>query len=409
MDMNENEKEEQKSTELVPIKNAEIIFSGSENDISAEEKKKKRRKKRPWRYLEYIIPTASLFIAVCVMTVAFMSASLPYNSEDVPAFYEDGEKNESKKLIYVKDLSDGGKSTAEIYSDCAESVVSIATEGINGSGIGSGFILSEDGYIATANHVIADAFKITVILSSGEERVATLVGGNGFTDIALLKIEAAGLNAVVLGDSSELLAGETVIAIGTPASLDFAGSVCTGEVSFPERVVKIYGEDGMLEKKMTLIQTDAPVNPGNSGCPLFDSQGRVIGMVSMKLGQSFSGVGFAIPINGALNILNKMRMGEEVDESLTSAISVRAPKLGIVGKAYDKDGVVGVMVEKFASDGVDSAAKLKPYDVITHIDDVAVTSAKKLSDAINKYAPGDTVSITVFREGQKLTFEVILG
>ena len=129
----------------------------------------------------------------------------------------------------------------------------------------------------------------------------------------------------------------------------------------------------------------------------------------MKLGQNFSGVGFAIPINEALNILNRMRFGQEIEEELISAISVRAPKIGIVASAFDSNGLKGVRIEKFVSNEFDSAQKLKLYDVITHVGDTAVTSAKKLSDVINQYAPNDKIDVTVYRDGQKLTFEVILG
>ncbi len=412
MDMNENEKEDQKERGIVPSNNSEMKLSDfdSENGDKEKDKKKKKRKKRPQRYLGYAVTSACLVIAFVVMITAMISTPVTYDSDkDIPVLKEEETRDETRKLIYVRDVSDGGLSTAEIYSSCADSVVSVLAEGIEGSGIGSGFVISEDGYIATADHVVRGATQISVVLSTGEEYSAELVAGNGFIDLALLKIDADKLYAVKTGDSSGLLAGERVVAIGTPASLDFAGSVCSGEISFPERVLKVYGENGVLEKKMTLIQTDAPVNPGNSGCPLFDSEGRVIGIVTMKLGQNFSGVGFAIPINEALAILERMKFGQEIEEELISAISVRAPKLGIIANAFDSNGLRGVKIERFVSDEFDSAQKLKLNDVITQVGDTAVTSAKKLSDAINKYAPNDKIDVTVYRDGQKLTFEVILG
>ena len=415
MDMNENEKEEQKSKDIVRSNGTEIIVSGvfggseSEDDDKDKKKKKKKRKKRPQRYLGYTITSACLVIAFVVMITAMISTPTPHENSEVPAFKNEETDGETSKLIYVRDVSDGGLSTAEIYSSCASSVVSILAEGIQGSGIGSGFVISDDGYIATAEHVVRGSEQISVILSTGEEYSAELVAGNGFTDLALLKIDAESLCPVKIGDSSGLVAGERVVAIGTPASLDFAGSVCSGEISFPDRTVKVYGTDGALEKKMTLIQTDAPVNPGNSGCPLFDSEGKVIGIVTMKLGQNFSGVGFAIPVNEAFEILNRMMLGQEIDDALVSAISVRAAKLGVVGNAFDINGLRGVRIEKFASSEFDAAAKLKLGDVITHVGDTPVTSAKKLSDAVNKYAPNDKIDVTVYRDGQNLTFEVVLG
>jgi len=412
MDMNENKKEEQQGRDIIPTNRAEVTVSNNNDEIDIpdeEKKKKKKRKKRPKIYLGYMVTSACVVIAFAVMMTAMISTPVPNDNGEIPAFKNEETEEETRKFIYVREVSDGGLSTAEIYSTCAQSVVSVVTEGLQSSGIGSGFIISEDGYIATAEHVIRGAERISVILSTGEEYSAQLIAENDLTDLALLKIDATKLRAVKTGDSSGLVAGERVVAIGTPASLDFAGSVCSGEISFPDRVVKVYGADGALEKKMTLIQTDAPVNPGNSGCALFDSEGKVIGIVTMKLGQNFSNVGFAIPVNEALNILNRMMFGQEIEEELISAISIRAAKLGVVGNAFDINGLRGVRIEKFASNEFDSAVKLKLGDVITHVGDTAVTSAKKLSEAINKYAPNDKIDITVYRDGQILTFEVILG
>lgn len=410
MDINENEKEEQKIRDIVPSDKPQIVISNSntETDSGDKKKKKKKRKKRPKIYLGYTVTSACVVIAFAVMITAMISTPTQVE-EEVPAFKNEETEEEAKNFIYVREVADGGLSTAEIYASCAESVVSIVAEGVQGSGIGSGFVISEDGYIATAEHVIRGGERISVILYDGEEYSAQVIGGNELTDLALLKIDAKDLRSVKMGDSSELVAGERVVAIGTPASLDFAGSVCSGEISFPNRIVKVYGSDGVLQKKMTLIQTDAPVNPGNSGCPLFDSEGKVIGIVTMKLGQNFSGVGFAIPVNEALGILNRMMFDQEIDEALISAISVRAAKLGIIGNAFDSNGLRGVRVEKFISNEFDSSIKLKLGDIITHVANTEVTSAKKLSDAINRYAPNDKIDVTVYRDGQKLTFEVILG
>lgn len=409
MDINENEKEEKTGRDIVPIQNFEVVADSGNGGSDTPNKEKKKRKKRPKIYLGYMVTSACVLIAFAVMITAMLSTPTQADEKELPTFKNEETDEETKKVIYVREVADGGLSTAEIYASCAESVVSIVAEGTQGSGIGSGFIISDDGYIATAEHVIRGGERISVILYDGEEYSAQLVADNEFTDIALLKINAQELRCVKMGDSSDLVAGERVVAIGTPASLDFAGSVCSGEVSFPNRVVKVYGSDGALQKKMTLIQTDAPVNPGNSGCPLFDSEGKVIGIVTMKLGQNFSGVGFAIPVNEALAILNRMMFGQEIEEELISAISVRAAKLGVIGNAFDSNGLRGVRIEKFASNEFDSAIKLKIGDIITHVGDTAVTSAKKLSDVINDYAPNDKIDVTVCRDGQNLTFEVMLG
>ena len=409
MYMNENEKEEQKNTSIVAKEEhsgREVVISDLPPRQNSDKDPKKKRKRRGG-YLGYIVTSACLVTAFVLMIVNIMSPAKVYDGE-LPAFdMEDTE--EARKVIYVNGVSDGGMSTVEIYTACSETVVSISAQRADSSGVGSGFILTEDGYIATADHVISGAEHLTVILSDGEEYAAAIVAQNPQTDLALLKIDAAGLKAVRRGDSSELVAGERVVAIGTPASLDYAGSVCSGEISFPKRVVKIYGEDGTLSKKMMLIQTDAPVNPGNSGCPLFDSEGGVIGIVTMKLGQNFSGIGFAIPANEAFDILDRMKIGGEIDDALISGVSVRAARLGVVAEAFEVNGLYGVRITDFISKEYDAVRKLKIGDVITHIETRAVTSAKKLSDTIGEYAPNDTVKVSVYREGQNLTFEVALG
>lgn len=364
---------------------------------------------RSARFGGYLVMSAALLLAFLMM-IAVLCFPIPSETVVLTPSVEEGGETPAQKVVYVNHYGDGegALSTPELYDRCIDSVVSISVRNGKSSGIGSGFVLREDGYIATAYHVVADMTEIEVILSDERRFAARMIGGNMLTDLALLKIEATGLSPVTKGESSSLLAGERVVAIGTPASLDYAGSVSSGEVSYALRTVKIYGGDGRtLEKKMKLIQTNAPVNPGNSGCPLFDSRGHVVGIVTMKLGNQFAGMGFAIPADGGFAILEAMRMGESLDDGLLAAVSVQAAHLGIEGEAYEIGGVYGVRITAFSDSGRASEV-LAVGDLITALGDRAVTRMSDLSEALLAYEPGDCVTVSVLRNGQILQFEVIL-
>ena len=314
------------------------------------------------------------------------------------------------RVVFVKQYDDesGILTTAELYAKCVDSVVSILTKREKSSGVGSGFFLTSDGYIATANHVVEGMDSLTVVEADGTRHSAVLVAGNALTDLALLKIEKNDCPPLSFASSEELLIGERVIAIGTPASLDYAGSVCSGELSYVGRRVTIYGRDGQIQKKMNLLQTDASLNPGNSGCPLFDEYGNVVGIVTMRLGDTYEGMGFAIPSSGAMQILHAMMQGEELSEALLSAVSTTAPSLGILGEAQSEDGICGVRVLDFSSSTAPISYILKKGDLIVQIDGTPVASRADVASALGQKIPGDTVAVTVLRGGQWLTFRVSL-
>ncbi len=367
-----------------------------------------KRRRGSARFGSYLVMSGSLVVAFLLMIGVLCMKPSPDVFEDGGA--ESGEDAPAQKVIYVNQYGDGSGalSTPELYDRCIDSVVSISVSNGKTSGVGSGFVLREDGYIATAYHVVADMNNVAVIFTDGSRYEAEVIGGDALTDLALLRIGATGLSPVTLGSSASLLPGERVVAIGTPASLDYAGSVSSGEVSYALRTVKIFPDGtGTLEKKMKLIQTNAPVNPGNSGCPLFDSRGQVVGMVTMKLGNQFAGMGFAIPMDGAVEILEAMRTGEALTDSLLSSVSVRAARLGIVGEAFEVGGVYGVRVSA-CSEGGGAEGTLTVGDLITRLGDHVIARPADLEQALRAYDPGQTVSVTVLRNGQTLTFSVVL-
>ncbi len=355
------------------------------------------------------VMTAAFLVSFAVLLVLLLTNLFSDSTEQPQAPSASG-NGTSTNVVYVKEYSpeSGVLTTQEIYTRSLPSIVSISVSSSSSSGVGSGFIISEDGYIVTANHVISGMSQITVILSNNEMYTATVIDGNEFTDLALIKIEKTGLPYLEIGSSSSLLVGDHVVAIGTPASVDFAGSLADGTVSFNNRVFKIYNDSGAVEKKMTLIQTNALVNPGNSGCPLINQYGKVVGIVTMKLNSTyFEGMCFAIPTDTAMPIINAMRNGENYD-SLLSAVSQYPAKLGIMVENATGN-VSGVKISGFTSSSYDISKKMAVGDVITDIDSIAVSSINHLSQILDLYSPGDTVKITFYRSGQKMTVDVVLG
>ena len=382
-------------------------------DFSESPEVKKEKKKRRSALIYAAVMTGAFVISFAILLVLLLAnvnntSGEPSHIGGLQNFFTED------RIVYVREHDDasGVLTTQEIYDKCLPSVVSISirtSEG--GTGVGSGFIISSDGYIVTANHVVEGMQSISVILSDGHTYTAEVVDGNAFTDIALIKIDATGLTPIAIGSSSDLLVGDNVVAIGTPASIEFAGSLATGHVSYQNRVFKISDGNGGVEKKMTLIQTNALVNPGNSGCPLINEYGEAVGIVTMKLNSSYyEGMCFAIPLDAAMPIIEAMKNGASYSH-LLGAISAYPAKLGVQIKETTVPGTdeFGLEIEQFTQNTYDSARKLKAGDIITHINGVKFNSTTELSLLLDKCSPGETVSITYYRDGQYQEVYVILG
>ena len=264
------------------------------------------------------------------------------------------------------------------------------------SSLGSGFIISADGYVVTNNHVVASGGDITVRLSRGTEHAARIVGTDPPTDLALLKIDASSLAVLPLGDSDRLQVGEPVMAIGNPFGLD--QTVTTGIVSAKERFIG----SGPYDE---FVQTDASINPGNSGGPLLDSRGAVVGINSAIFSQSGGsiGIGFAIPVNLAKTVLLQLRdRGGVVRGYLGVSVRPMSPEGGESGqKGVVVDGVVeGAPAEK---------AGVKKGDVIVAVNDQPILTPPELTRRIVGMAPGTRVELSVVRDGKPLKVPVELG
>ena len=275
---------------------------------------------------------------------------------------------------------------------------------------GSGVIISKDGYILTNNHVVSssdssyyyqvsEATKITVSLYNSEEKYeATIIGTDEQTDLAIIKINADNLTPAELGDSNSCKIGEFVLAVGNPLGLET--SVTSGIISALDRDITV--QDGSV---YNVMQTDCAINSGNSGGALVNSNGHVIGINTLKLaGTGIEGVGFAIPINDTV----------EVYEQLIKHGKVLRPYIGISGSNLSENTAkrynlpVGIYVEEIAKDSNASKSDLKVGDVITAINDKEVKTMEELNSFKNKLKIGDTVKLTVHRNGETLNIEIVL-
>ena len=268
-------------------------------------------------------------------------------------------------------------------------------------GSGSGVIIREDGYIVTNNHVIEGATNIEVTLNNNQKYQATLIGTDPATDIALLKIEAQGLPVVPFGDSDRLRLGEWVIAIGSP--YDLRSTITAGIVSAKGRSMPNYTGQFKIE---SFIQTDAAVNPGNSGGALVDKSGNLVGINTAIISQtgSYTGYSFAVPVNIVKKIVfDLMDYGKVQRAVLGITMQEIDDKIAEDLKLSSRKGVYIVEVSK---SGAADAAGIKAGDVLVAIDSTIITNAASVQETVSRFSPGDTAEVTVIRDGKEKKFDV---
>ena len=268
-------------------------------------------------------------------------------------------------------------------------------------GSGSGVIIREDGYIVTNNHVIEGATKIEVTLNNNQTYQATLVGTDPATDVALLKIEANGLPVVPFGDSDKLRLGEWVIAIGSP--YDLRSTITAGIVSAKGRSMPNYSGEFKIE---SFIQTDAAVNPGNSGGALVDKAGNLVGINTAIISQtgSYAGYSFAVPVNIVKKIVyDLMDYGSVQRAVLGITMQEIDDKIANELKLSSRNGVYIVEVSK---SGAADKAGIKAGDVLIAIDSTMLTNSASVQEAVSRFSPGDEAVVTVIRDGKEKKLDV---
>ena len=321
--------------------------------------------------------------------------------------------NRENSVIALNSVETGKELTAaEVYAQNVRSTVGITTsittnfwgyQTVNAAS-GSGFIVTDDGYILTNYHVVEDADSITVSMYEGQTYEAELVGFDASNDVAVLKIEAEGLTPVVLGDSDNLNVGDNVVAIGNPLG-ELTFSLTSGAISSLNRNITM--SNGST---MNLMQTDCAINSGNSGGALFNMYGEVIGITNAKYSSNGGGeasidnIGFAIPIN----------LAWEIAQSIIEKGYVSTPYIGVtvsdVGQQFQNYGLPqGAAVQSVVEGSPAEEAGLQANDIITHINGEEITGYAQLSQHIREAGVGGRLKLTVFRQGETLELTVTIG
>ena len=296
---------------------------------------------------------------------------------------------------------------------------SVTTDADGNTAVGSGVIYDSRGWILTNKHVVASAKTMTIRLKDDRRMPATVYGMDTLTDLAIIKVEAAGLATAPIGESSALQVGELAIAIGNPLGLQYPNTVTTGIVSALGRDISVLSDDPAVKTPTSLhglIQTDAAINPGNSGGPLVNAAGKVVGVTTAAAPTS-QGIGFAIPIDVAKPIMQQALAGEPLSRPFIGVAFATITRGLKDQNKLPLDQGAWVHAEDAAGNSIDAVvpgspgdlAGIKTGDIITAVEGQAIDSSHQLGDVLVQYAPGRTVSVEIYRAGSYLTLKVTLG
>ncbi len=381
--------------------------------------KVRKSHKSLWKTLTALVLVAAMVAGGCLITAASVNSRWEKRAGEAVA-----ELNE--KIADLQDQIDGAASEkgyaalpadgsamtpSQLYSENVDSVVAITSfvqttnfyGTSSGTSSGSGFILTEDGYVVTNYHVVEGGTDIRVVLHNGDEYPAEIVGFDATNDLAVLKVDASGLSAAAIGSSSELNIGDMVVAIGNPLGT-LASTQTVGYVSGINREVTT---DNTI---ISMIQTDAAINPGNSGGPLFNTKGEVIGITTAKYsgttnsGASIEGIGFAIPIDDVIGMVSDL-----IDYGY-----VTGAYLGVTVKNTDAESAsmfglpTGAYVVSVEKGGSADRAGIHVKDIIIDLGGTKVSNITDLTRALRNYKAGDSTTITVVRSGSQVTLDITL-
>lgn len=390
--------------------------------LTKKDKKSDKPEKihRTKNYIQVTPRFRAIVVALLCVSLLTSAASLSYIIWDIvrgdtPITFNYGSDGNSTSFV------EG--SIADIASKVTPGVVSIVTE-VNTTGFfgqtststaaGTGMIVAEDGYVLTNKHVIDGANKIQIVLDNGTTYDSvTVVATDPLNDVAFLKInDASNLPTVKLGDSKTIIAGQQVIAIGNALG-QFQNTITSGIISGTGRSITATGSDYSSSESLSdMIQTDAAINSGNSGGPLVNAAGEVIG-INTATSADADGIGFAIPISSVKGMLKNITANNSADRSYIGVYYVNITP--DVAKAYDLPVSSGAYIysqsqySAIVKDGPAAKAGLKEKDIITKVNGIKVGSAGSVSSLIGEYAPGDTVQLTVLRDGKERSINVTLG
>ena len=385
-------------------------------------KKEKKSHKGFWKGLLCTVLTVALVAGSCGITASVVNDRWEEQTKQLEDSFSSQIQDLQQQMTELPAATgaapvtiptDGSAMTpSQLYAACVDSVVSISTTiqttsfygSSTGASSGSGFILTEDGYVVTNYHVVEDATAISVILHDDTEYSAELVGQDATNDIAVLKVDASGLPAAALGSSGALNIGDMVAAIGNPLG-ELASTQTIGYVSGINREVTT---DSTI---ISMIQTDAVINPGNSGGPLFNMYGQVIGITTAKYsgttgsGATIEGIGFAIPIDDVVPIIN----------DLMEHGYVTGAYMGVTVMNTDEESAAmyglptGARIEEVVKGGAADRAGLQAKDIVIALGEYEVRNITDLTRALRHFKAGDVTTVKFLRSGKEMSLEITLG
>ena len=385
--------------------------------------KKKRNFSGLGKKLLAVLAVLGLVIGSCAVTANMVNSYWEQRLDALESDFE-GKLGALEKAVYELSpantgnsvsgttATDGGYTAGQVYAANVQSVVLIESTVVttmygqtaSGTSTGSGFVLTEDGYVITNYHVVEGATSVTVRMYDNTAYAATLVGYDNTNDVAVLKVEATGLNAVTVGSSTNLIVGDQVVAIGNPLG-ELTSTLTVGYVSAKERDVST---DGTV---INMLQTDCAINSGNSGGPLFNMKGEVVGITTAKYsgssssGASIEGIGFAIPMDDVIDVIGQ----------LVETGTIQSGYMGVIVQNMDEETAsiyglpIGAYVVSVEPDGGAYAAGIQAKDIITKVGDVTIENITDLTRALRGYKAGDVAQITIYRGGLERTLDVTLA
>ena len=385
-----------------------------------KEAKEKKARKPVWKGIVAAVLMVALVAAGCGITAYSVNEYWEERTEDtvemltdkIEALQEQINKSSSGGTATIRPADGSAMTPGQLYANCVDSVVAISSTiqstnyygSSTGSSTGSGFILTEDGYVVTNYHVVEGASSIGVIIHDGTEYSAELVGYDSTNDVALLKVEVTGLSAAAIGSSSDLVIGDMVVAIGNPLG-ELTSTQTVGYVSGIGREV---ATDSLTT--ISMIQTDAAINPGNSGGPLFNMYGEVIGITTAKYsgtttsGASIEGIGFAIPIDDVVSLIDDL-----IDYGY-----VNSAYMGVSVQNTDEESAAmfglptGAYIVSVEEGGAADRAGTQPKDIVIDVGGYQVRNVTDLTRALRNFKAGDATTVTVIRSGGQLTLDITL-
>ena len=385
---------------------------------AAQEPPKKSGKGRVWLTITAVVAALGLVAGGCLLTAELINQKWERKYSQMSTIHNQQMRDLQDQIDAQAEISaptgsapnsgitipvGEGMSPSQVYAQNVDAVVAIQATLRGGQSMGSGFIMTEDGYVTTNYHVVNGATKIEVIAHDGSTYPAELVGYDNTNDVAVLKMEGSGFPFVRVGVSDSLIVGDQVVAIGNPLG-ELTNTLTVGYVSAKERGVNT---DGIT---IDMIQTDAAINSGNSGGPLFNMKGEVVGITTAKYsgesssGATIEGIGFAIPIDDVYDLI----------EDLINDGYVKSAYLGVLVSEMNPDAAayydypIGAYVEEVTPGYCAEAAGLQVDDIIVALGTHRVKGLSDLTRILRNMEPGETTTITVWRDGEELVLEIIL-